>query len=161
MDQKQLQTLCEQISQEYFGKQFLHTARFNNRLRTTGGRYLLKSHDIEINPKYLNEQGIEAVEAILKHELCHYHLHMEGRGYRHKDEDFKLLLKKVGGPRFCKPLTTLKRKKQLVKYIYECKACKTVYKRKRKMDTSRYVCGICRGKLTLKENLQKVVDGKK
>ncbi|HHY74996.1 MAG TPA: SprT family protein [Bacillus bacterium] len=161
MNQKQLQILCEQISLEYFGKRFLHIVRFNNRLRTTGGRYLLKSHDIEINPKYYFEQGIEAVKAILKHELCHYHLHIEGKGYQHKDEDFKRLLKKVDGPRYCKPLSTVKRKKQLIKYIYECGACKQTYNRKRRMDTTRYVCGSCRGKLILKENLQKIVDDKK
>lgn len=153
MNPKQLQTLCEQLSIEFFGKQFAHTVRFNNRLRTTGGRYLLKSHDIEINPKYYNEQGIEAISDILKHELCHYHLHIEGKGYQHKDQDFKLLLKKVGGPRFCKPLSTSIRRKQVIKYIYECKTCKQTYKRKRRMDTARYVCGRCRGKLFLKENL--------
>ncbi len=150
MDEKQLQILCEQLSIELFGKPFNHIARFNNRLRTTGGRYLLRTHDIEVNPKYLHEQGIEAVIEILKHELCHYHLHIEGKGYRHKDKDFKQLLEKVGGPRYCKPLSTVKRKKQLIKYIYECKECKQIYKRKRKMDISRYVCGICRGRLLLK-----------
>lgn len=153
MNEKKLQALCEQISIDLFGRPFTHIVRFNYKLRTTGGRYLLNSHDIEINPKYYYEQGIDAVRAILKHELCHYHLHIEGKGYQHKDKDFKLLLKQVGGPRFCKPLAGSKRKQQLIKYIYECKSCKQIYRRKKRMDTKRYVCGRCRGKLTLKESL--------
>ena len=33
--------------------------------------------------------------SIIKHELCHYHLHQEGKGYKHRDQDFKDLLKKL------------------------------------------------------------------
>lgn len=147
MNQQQLQTLCEQISLDLFEKPFKHIIRFNNRLRTTGGRYLLKSHDIEINPKYLEEQGSQAVEDIIKHELCHYHLHIEGRGYQHKDQDFKCLLSKVGAPRFCTPLQSIKRNKQIIKYSYQCNTCKQIYHRKKRMDTMKYVCGKCRGRL--------------
>ena len=40
---------------------------------------------------------MEELIGIIKHELCHYHLHLEGKGYQHRDKDFKELLKKVGG----------------------------------------------------------------
>ncbi len=53
-----------------------HCAYFNKRLRTTGGRYLLKSHDIEINSKQYEHYGEDAVVKIILHELCHYHLHL-------------------------------------------------------------------------------------
>lgn len=51
MNNDKLQRMVENLSEEKFGRTFRHCAYFNKRLRTTGGRYLLKSHDIEINPK--------------------------------------------------------------------------------------------------------------
>ena len=88
MNQEQLQKLVEDISVTTFKKRFVHSAYFNSRLRTTGGRYLLQSHNIEINKKYYDEQGVEELVGIIKHELCHYHLHLEKKGYQHKDPDF-------------------------------------------------------------------------
>ncbi|MGE8081920.1 SprT family protein [Peribacillus loiseleuriae] len=151
MENQQLQKLVEEISLKDFARIFRHQAFFNSRLRTTGGRYLLRSHDIEINKKYYDERGIEELIGIIKHELCHYHLHLEGRGYQHKDADFKKLLKQVGAPRFCTPLSTDKNKiKQDQKiYQYACKLCSQLYSRKRRINTTRYVCGTCKGKLFL------------
>ena len=54
MTNQELQQLVEQISIEQFGQPFEHKTRFNKRLRTTGGRYLLATHDIEINPLMLS-----------------------------------------------------------------------------------------------------------
>lgn len=147
MDQVELQKIIEEVSMEHFGKPFRHKATFNNRLQTTGGRYLLKSHDIELNPKYYRERGVDELVAIIKHELCHYHLHIEGKGYKHRDQDFRNLLKKVDAPRFCKPLETVNRRKVSREYRYMCKNCGLQYIRKRKVDIKRYACGICSGKI--------------
>jgi SprT-like protein len=147
MDDKQLQRLVEDISLQYFERPFIHTAIFNKRLRTTGGRYLLKSHAIEINPKYLEAFGTDEVIGIIKHELCHYHLHLQGKGYQHRDKDFRDLLKKTGSPRFCQslPLEVSEKKS----YNYVCTNCGLSYLRKRKMNVNKFVCGKCRGKLKL------------
>ncbi|MCH1627247.1 SprT family protein [Fredinandcohnia quinoae] len=147
MDQFELQKIVEEVSLESFGKPFCHKAIFNNRLQTTGGRYILKSHDIELNPKYYQERGVDELVAIIKHELCHYHLHIEGKGYKHRDQDFRNLLKKVDAPRFCKPLESVKRRKVSKQYLYVCKNCGLQYIRKRKVDIKRYACGKCSGKL--------------
>lgn len=93
MQNNELQSCVEKVSLENFNKPFKHRAYFNNRLRTTGGRYLLHSHNIEINHKQYTMYGMEALTNIIKHELCHYHLHLEGKGYKHKDYDFKKLSK--------------------------------------------------------------------
>lgn len=77
MDNEKLQQLTEKISRQSFGWEFKHEAYFNNRLRTTGGRYLLQSHNIEINPKQYEQFGEAAIIDIIKHELCHYHLHLQ------------------------------------------------------------------------------------
>ncbi len=147
MKQEQLQTLVEDISLTVFQKEFVHTAYFNPRLRTTGGRYLLQSHNIEINKKYYEERGIEELIGIIKHELCHYHLHLEAKGYQHRDKDFKDLLKKVGAPRFCKPLVSTKQIRSTKSYYYKCNNCSQQYLRKKRVDTNRFVCGRCKGRL--------------
>ncbi|KEK22408.1 SprT family protein [Bacillus gaemokensis] len=145
MNEQEVQRLVEAISLQYFGKFFLHKAMFNKRLRTTGGRYLLRSHNIELNYHYYKRYGKEELIGIIKHELCHYHLHIEGRGYRHRDRDFRQLLKKVGAPRFCKRI--IEAKKTIKTYTYECIGCSLQYVRRRQMNTSRYVCGKCKGTL--------------
>src|SRR5213080_459053 len=104
MENHQLQLLVEKISISFFGKPFRHLAIFNPKLRSTGGRYLLGTHNIEINKKYLVQLGEDELIGIIKHELCHYHLHLEGKGHQHRDPEFKMLLKKVEAPRFCTSL---------------------------------------------------------
>jgi SprT-like protein len=149
MDDKELQMMVEKISIEAFGKIFRHKAMFNARLRSTGGRYLLSTSNIEINRKYLEQLGVNELIGIIKHELCHYHLHLEGKGYQHRDSDFKMLLKKVGAPRYCSPLLEKPKKRSAGKIlIYECTKCHLQYKRKKSIDINRYVCGKCRGKLS-------------
>ena len=142
MNEHELQTLTEEISRTSFHRKFTHKITYNNRLRSSGGRYLLKTGNIEINPLVEQELGLEALIGVIKHELCHYHLHQTGRGYRHQDQDFKQLLHQVGGSRFIERMRE-------PNFIYECTACHHRYPRMRKMNTNRYVCGKCRGKLIL------------
>lgn len=151
MNDKQLQDMTESISIHFFHKAFRHKAYFNPRLRTTGGRYLLSSHNIEVNKLYYEQKGLKEIEGIIKHELCHYHLHLEGKGYKHRDRDFKELLRKVGAPRFCSSLSNSKDERKTIHY-YECEMCSCLYSRKRKIDLKRYVCGKCKGRLKKVEN---------
>ncbi|MGZ9583626.1 SprT family protein [Paenibacillus marinisediminis] len=145
---EELQRWIERVSMRDFRRPFRHKARWNARLSTTGGRYLLKSHDIEINPKQYAINGAEEVEKIIKHELCHYHLHLAGRGYQHRDADFKQLLAAVGGSRYCKSMPDQQRKRsEPYRYQLVCHACGQKYMRKRKVDIRKYACGVCRGKL--------------
>jgi SprT-like protein len=148
MNDQELQDLVEKISIASFGRLFQHKAVFNPRLRSTGGRYLLHTHNVEINKKYLEQIGEKELIGIIKHELCHYHLHLEGKGHQHRDLDFKLLLRKVGAPRFCSQLPGAPKKNSARKILlYECTKCHLQYKRKRTIDINRYVCGKCKGKL--------------
>lgn len=142
MNEHELQNLTEEISRTSFHREFTHKITYNKGLRSSGGRYLLKTGNIEINPLVEQELGLEALIGVIKHELCHYHLHQSGGGYRHRDADFKRLLHQVGGSRF------VERMKE-PNFIYECTACHHRYPRMRKMNTNRYVCGKCRGKLIL------------
>lgn len=148
MTDLELQAWVERVSLEFFEVPFRHKATFNGRLRTTGGRYFTKSHNIEISRKHLEAHGAEEMEKIIKHELCHYHLHLSRRGYRHMDSDFKALLRRVGGARYCKPLPE-GRRREPYKYRLVCLSCRMEYLRKRKADPRKYACGRCRGRLEL------------
>ncbi|MGP4076039.1 SprT family protein [Halobacillus sp. K22] len=144
----QLQQWTQEISLAYFQKPYVDQVEFNSRLRTTGGRYIPSKRVIELNPKYLEELGLEEFEGIIKHELCHYHLHIEGKGYKHGDREFKELLKHTNSPRFCKALPSQKKKPEL--HYYMCTSCGEEYTRKRRVNTKRYGCGKCSGKLKKK-----------
>ncbi len=159
MNDEQLQALVEEISLRWFGRPFLHRATFNRRLARTGGRYHLRSHDIDFNPAQLAVHGIEEFEKIIKHELCHYHLHLQGRGYRHRDREFKALLQQVGGTRFCKALTgangsvdadgVIVRRRAAFCYVLKCRSCEAEYPRRIRCNPARYACSRCHGRLDL------------
>lgn len=140
----ELYALVQNISLKYFDKKFKDDVRFNSRLRTTGGRYIPAKRVVELNPKYMLEMDQDEFIGIIKHELCHYHLHIEGKGYKHGDTDFKALLTKTGSPRHCNPLPSYNRDK---KHIYKCRSCGHVYKRQRRVDVKKYRCGKCGGGL--------------
>ena len=145
MTDSELQLLVEELSQQYFNVPFLHKAYFNDRLKTTGGRYLLPTHNIEVNKRLYERFGIEELRGIILHELCHYHLHIRGMGYKHRDRDFRQLLEKVGAPRFCSSIEEQEKKRNTTIHTYQCMECKQLYKRKRKMAVSKYRCSKCRG----------------
>lgn len=121
-------------------------------MRTTGGRYHLDDHHLEINVHFLEPKYAKYLEGIIKHELCHYHLHLAGKGYRHRDRDFRNLLKKVDGSRYAPDIGLRKTKK--ANYLYICENCQQRYFRMRKIDTRKFCCGKCGGKLILKEKFK-------
>jgi SprT-like protein len=148
MENCQLQQLVSDISLKWFGKPFSHKALFNARLRTTAGRYVHGSHIIEINPHYYRIHGEAELIATIKHELCHYHLALEKCPFDHRAEEFRQLLKKVGGSRYAKPSPELANKK-LTMHRYICCQCRHVYHRRRRINTRRFVCGKCKGQLVV------------
>ncbi|MCZ8536688.1 SprT family protein [Paenisporosarcina quisquiliarum] len=147
MTNEELQQLVINISETVFHKPFKHEAYFNSRLKTTGGRYMLQTHHIQINPKSLELHGRDELEGIIRHELCHYHLHIEGKGYKHRDKEFKDLLKVTKSPRFCANLGAVKRKKKETQHVYGCISCGLLYRRKIRLNTNKYRCGKCSGRL--------------
>lgn len=145
MNNEQLQKLVENISLKYFNTQFIHRASFNRRLKTTGGRYLLQTHDIEINPKLLTDYDESILIGVIKHELVHYQLHLNGKSGNHGSKEFNDLLVKVGGITFVPKSNTEKIKT----YTYQCQSCNLKYERIRRIDVTRYMCSKCHGNLKL------------
>ncbi|EHJ52558.1 SprT family protein [Streptococcus macacae] len=132
----------KKVSREDFGLLFQHEAVWNTRLRTTGGRFFPKDGHLEFNVKLYENIELKTFRQIVRHELCHYHLYFAGKGYRHKDRDFKELLKQVDGLRYAPSI----REKQFYHY-YQCQSCGQLYQRKKRLNTQKFVCGKCRGKL--------------
>lgn len=141
MNNLELTNYVRQLSLSSFGLPFRHSAQWNSRLRTTGGRFFQKDQHLDFNPKF--EQHAD-FDKIILHELCHYHLYLQGQGYKHVDRDFKNLLQKVGASRYAPAL-----EQPVIKYLYHCESCGQLYPRQRKIDTTKYRCGKCRGKLNL------------
>lgn len=150
LNEIELHNLVNYLSVKYFDKPYNDTVMFNNRLRTTGGRYIPSKRLIELNPKYVLEMDEAEFHGIIKHELCHYHLHIEGRGYKHSDASFKELLKATGSPRHCKPLPS---NKSTYKYLYICRNCNYYYKRMRRVNVKKLRCGKCHGTISLVEKI--------
>lgn len=146
MTTAELQQLVEQISQTDFGRPFRHRATFNARLRTTGGRYRLRDHNLEINPKMLTEHDRATLVGVIKHELCHYHLHLAGQSGQHRTKAFQTLLAQVGGLRYAPaPKTRAAQPRQW--QVYVCSHCQQRYYRLRRIDVTKLVCGRCHGRL--------------
>lgn len=146
MTNEEVHQLVCMISVRDFQKTFRHKAFFNRRLKTTGGRYMLRTHNIELNYTMYELFGIDELIGIIKHELCHYHLHLEQKGYQHKDREFKQLLAEVGAPRYCASIKQ-QTAKTLYNHHYVCRDCGQSYERKRKVNIVKYRCGKCSGQL--------------
>lgn len=138
------------VSQVDFGKPFEHEARFNRRLRSTGGRFFPKDLHLDFNEKMYDLFSEDVFRQIVQHELVHYHLYRAGKGYKHGDADFKHLLSQVGGLRFAPSLP------DITYIIYVCESCGQRYQRRKKINLAKYRCGKCGKKLKLVN--RKVVD---
>ncbi|MDT6980008.1 SprT family protein [Levilactobacillus zymae] len=146
MTNAELQRLVERLSQESFGRPFRHRATFNARLRTTGGRYRLRDHNLEINPRMLTEHDQATLVGVIKHELCHYHLHLAGQSGQHRTKAFQTLLAQVGGLRYA-PAPPRRPARPRQWQVYVCSRCRQRYYRLRRVDVTKLVCGRCHGRL--------------
>ncbi|AEV94642.1 SprT family protein [Pediococcus claussenii] len=149
MTDQELQVLTEEIAHSSFHHEFKHQIFFNRRLKTTGGRYHLKDHHIDINPLMLEQHDMETLIGVIKHELVHYFLHLSGEKPAHNNPHFKQLLVQTGGLRYAPD--SKKRRKNQLKLTYQCQKCGQIYIRHRHINTEKYRCGKCHGRLTLIE----------
>ena len=116
MNNEELTDHVRRLSVEKFARPFLHTAQWNSRLRSTGGRFFPKDMHLDFNPKMANRAEFDG---IILHELVHYHLYAQQRGYKHKDREFKVLLAQVGGLRYAPSLRE-------AKHTYVCQSCQQI-----------------------------------
>ncbi|WP_283583319.1 SprT family protein [Limosilactobacillus difficilis] len=153
MTDQELLELTRRLSYQRFGRPFRHQIFFNSRLKTTGGRYHLSDHHIDINPLMLTEHDMVTLEGVILHELCHYHLHLLGRDYHHRSRDFRELLKAVGGSRYAPPSPHHRHHSRSYRWEYQCQRCGARLLRQRRFDVRRYVCRHCGGRFRLIKQL--------
>ncbi len=145
----ELNEFVKEVSLEDFGLAFKHKASWNKRLRSTGGRFFPKTGHLDFNPNLYKTYGIHVFRKIVRHELCHYHLYFAGRGYGHGDQDFKRLLKQVDGLRFTPRLP-----QKMVYQHYSCLTCGSSILRKKKINTQKFACGKCLGRLRFEKLIE-------
>lgn len=157
MTNDELQQLVETLSLADFVRPFQHQATFNRRLRTTGGRYVLQTHNLEINPLMIEEFNEATLIGVIKHELVHYHNHIQGLPYQHKDRYFQNELQRIAGLKYA-PATSKAKVRQQPKHlwVYTCKNGHEIY-RQRRINELRYVCGICGAPIRLTGELKRDV----
>lgn len=143
MDEEALQSLVKRVSLADFHTPFQHQATFNGRLKTTGGRFHVQTGNLDFNPRMFAQITPQERLGIIRHELCHYHLYFAGRGYKHRDGDFRALLAQVDGSRYA-PSIGIK-----AGWQYQCTQCGQRVVRQRRFDVKRYVCRRCRGRFVL------------
>ncbi|TLQ03976.1 SprT family protein [Pediococcus stilesii] len=143
----ELKNLTKDIARSAFGEDFPYEVFFNRRLKTTGGRYHLNDHHIDINPLMLEEFDQTVLIGVIKHELTHYFVHKMGERPDHRNPHFKKLLNQVGGLRYA-PLTS-KTRRSKKQYLYQCQNCGQKYARFRRVNVQKFVCSRCRGRLKL------------
>ena len=94
MTNEELQHLVKRISDTIF-KSHLYMKHIST--------VVSKQQEVDICSKHITFKStpnlwklmeLRELEGIIRHELCHYHLHIEGKGYKHRDKDFKDLLKR-------------------------------------------------------------------
>ncbi|MDR1568078.1 MAG: SprT family protein [Streptococcaceae bacterium] len=144
----ELEDYVRQVSLEDFGWAFEHQAVWNKRLKTTGGTFYPKALHLAFNPLMYQHLTLQEFRQIVRHELCHYHLFRQGLGYKHRDSDFKQLLKQVDGLRFA-PKVIMRSH-----HLYRCQNCQAKLMRIRRVDTKKYRCGACLGELKLEQILE-------
>lgn len=96
----------------------------------------------------LDEFDVDNLRQVVLHELCHYHLHLNGQDYHHRSHAFKVLLQQVGGKRYA-PTTSARRISSANRLIYQCTKCQAIISRKQHFNTVRYVCARCGGHFKL------------
>ena len=75
-------------------------------------------------------------------------MHIDGKGYRHGDRDFKELMDQVGGLRFTPSLEV--KHDYIIRWEYECSGCQNKVYRKRRFNLNKFVCYSCKNKFILK-----------
>jgi SprT-like protein len=108
---------------------------FNSRIKKVLGRFMFNTIKgvrtplkIQLSEELVRFYSREKIIDVLKHELTHYALYVQGKDHEDGDALFESQLDKYG--------ISSSRKINMMGpyYKYHCKECGTVYKRKRKLQ---------------------------
>lgn len=129
--------------------------KINGRLKTTIGRFRYyggterKPISVELNKFFVENNDMDIVKNVLKHELVHYALYMQGKPDSDGHPVFENELKKLGvvSQSTIQNYEITYKPKTIV--VYTCNDCKYEHKRKRALkNNGRYHYCNCGGSLT-------------
>ncbi|AGI11813.1 hypothetical protein X915_gp089 [Bacillus phage vB_BanS-Tsamsa] len=148
--ERQLKKYADKFLMENYGMTLTVPLKLNGRLSKTLGWFSYTRKEgrplaVEINKKFAINNDAELVLDVLKHELVHYALFMQGKPHSDGDSYFENELQRKG----IVSQTTINKKYKIasVKNVYKCKSCDfTHHKARRLVGLSRYSCA-CGGNL--------------
>lgn len=141
MTLKDLHRFAEEFLQEEFNMSLNIPIKLNGRLKRAGGRFILKEDlftrsltalEIDLNKTVYENNPIDVVLDILKHELVHYALFEQGLPFRDGEKVFENTLTRLG----ISSTNTVKVKTKA--HIYKCDCGKQFVKRNTRLPRNMY-----------------------
>ena len=157
LTQYQLEKYAEKFLMDNYNMKLLVPLKINGRLRIPCGRFVYIKRDgkpiapkaVELNKYFLENNEINIVLDVLRHELIHYALFMQGKPHSDGHPVFENELDRLGVVRQ-ETINKYKIQSKPVNVrIYECADCNHKYERRRALPNggNNHCCGACSGML--------------
>ncbi|UUV46318.1 SprT family protein [Bacillus phage vB_BanS-Thrax2] len=149
MTETQLTRYANEFLMKNYGMRLTVPLKLNGRLSKTLGWFIYKKKAnkpvaVHLNKKFVQNNDEDIILNVLRHELVHYALFMQGKPHGDGQTYFENELKRKG---IVSQSTINQYTVNSVKQIYKCLKCEYMHKRSRKFsNVSRYKC-TCGGKL--------------
>jgi predicted SprT family Zn-dependent metalloprotease len=115
---------------------------YNTRLRTTGGRAVLNTNSVELNPRLLGENPDQFL-TVLVHELAHLVVYARNPYASDHGLEFRMLMKHAGlDPRATHQMDTAQVRGTRFLYLHHCPSCQ--YSFIVRSVRRRAICPTCR-----------------
>ena len=115
---------------------------YNTRLRTTGGRAVLNTKTVELNPRLLGENPDQFL-TVLVHELAHLVVYARNPYASDHGPEFRMLMKHAGlDPRATHRMDTAHLRRTRFLYLHHCPSCR--YSFIVRSVRRRAICPTCR-----------------
>lgn len=152
-DPDQLISLAQNLSQQFWQKKCEVPLVWNGRLSRTMGRfcYFIQKKKriplrIELSKKSVPLLDQQTFNAVLLHELCHYHLFIEGKPFADHHPLFEAELRRVGA------ISTNTIKVPQKGYDLYCGKCQTFLGKRKRFNNKNYLSACCKERIIKKES---------
>lgn len=151
-DANKIQQLANKLSQHFWQADCAIPVVWNGRLTRSMGRFIFKIDGskripIKIELSKYSSQFIDRdiFVAVLLHELCHYHLFVQGKPFEDRHPVFEKELQRVGA------ISTNRVQIPQKAYKLYCSACNAYLGTRKRLNVRRYLSQCCRKPITKKD----------
>lgn len=152
-DSAKLQALANKLSLHFWNEPLKVPVAWNGRITRSMGRfvYRMKGKNREPVKIEMSKYAAQFVDreifiAVLLHEMCHYHLFMQGKPFLDHQPDFEQELERVGA------ISTNTVKLPSKAYKLHCKQCKQVLGHMKRINPDRYRSPCCHSEILKEES---------